>query len=48
MRAMRRFSSYGPVEVAANFAVERTDLVSRCVEQLVGAPEESGGHYFTI
>jgi len=45
---MRRFTSYGPVESKANFAVERRDLVNQCVEQLVGTPEERGGHYFTI
>jgi hypothetical protein len=49
VRAMRRFTSYGPVESEANFAVERRDLVNQCVEQLVGTtPEERGGHYFTI
>ena len=45
---MRRFTSYGPVESAAHFAVERRELVNQCVEQLVGTPEERGGHYFTI
>jgi len=45
---MRRFTSYGPVEAKANFGVERRELVEKCVEQLIGAPEESGGHFFTI
>jgi len=44
---MRQFSSYGPVDARHNFCVERTDLVDRCVNQLVGEPDE-GGHYFTI
>ncbi len=45
---MRRFSSYGPVNPKANFCVPRRALVERCVEALVGSPEEEGGHYFTI
>ncbi len=44
---MRRFSSYGPVDPRFNFAVERRQLVDRCVDDLVGPPEE-GGHFFTI
>jgi len=45
---MRHFSSYGPVEPKAHFSVERKALIERCVEQLVGLPDEAGGHYFTI
>lgn len=45
---MRTFSSYGPVDAEINFAVERKELVERCIEQLVGTPPEKGGHYFTI
>ncbi|HRI69497.1 MAG TPA: AAA-like domain-containing protein [Polyangium sp.] len=45
---MRHFSSYGPVEAKAHFAVERRELVDRCVAQLLGQPDEAGGHYFTI
>jgi hypothetical protein len=44
---MRHFSSYGPVDPRFNFAVERRELVERCVEPLVGEPGD-GGHYFTI
>lgn len=44
---MRRFSSYGPVDPAEHFAVERRGLVEQCVDQLVGNPQKSG-HYFTI
>lgn len=43
---MRRFHSYGPVDLRDHFGVERRALVDRCVEQLIGAAE--GGHYFTI
>ena len=44
---MRHFSSYGPVDSRFNFAVERRELVERCVEQLTGEPGE-GGHFFTL
>ena len=44
---MRRFHSYGPVDSRHHFCVPRTELVTRCVEQMVGIPDE-GGHYFTL
>jgi len=44
---MRRFHSYGPVDSRFHFGVERHELVERCVQQLVGEPDE-GGHFFTI
>lgn len=44
---MRRFSSYGPVDHKFHFAVERKNLIDRCVDSLLGAPGE-GGHFFTI
>jgi hypothetical protein len=44
---MRRFSSYGPVDPAFSFCVERRELVERCVAQLVGEQGEDG-RYFTI
>jgi len=46
--SMRHFSSYGPVDPEVHFAVERRELVERCVEQLVGEKPDKGGHYFTI
>ncbi|OGV73867.1 MAG: hypothetical protein A3K19_09725 [Lentisphaerae bacterium RIFOXYB12_FULL_65_16] len=45
---MRTFSSYGPVIEKAHFCVKRPLLIQRCVDQLLGAPEEGGGHFFTI
>jgi len=45
---MRRFHSYGPVEAQAHYCVDRKALVGSCVAQLIGTPEEGGGHYFTI
>ncbi len=44
---MRRFHSYGPVDASRHFAVERRALVERCVDQLVGDPDE-GGQFFTL
>ncbi len=44
---MRQFSSYGPVDARYNFCVARHELVDRCVNQLIGEPDE-GGHYFTV
>lgn len=44
---MRRFHSYGPVDCRYHFCVDRQALVERCMDQLVGVPDE-GGHYFTI
>ncbi len=44
---MRTFHSYGPVDCEEHFCVQRTELIDRCVKQLIGHPEK-GGHYFTI
>jgi hypothetical protein len=38
---MRQFSFYGPVDAAANFCVERRDLVERCVAERVGNPDRA-------
>jgi hypothetical protein len=45
---MRYFSSYGPVDCKAHFCVPRLALIETGVQQLIGSPEEEGGHYFTI
>jgi len=44
---MRTFFSYGPVDCRYHFCAERRQLIDRCFQQLIGAPEE-GGHFFTI
>jgi len=44
---MRIFNSYGPVDPAEHYCVERKKLVDQCAKQLVGNIEK-GGHYFTI
>ncbi|NJN66369.1 MAG: hypothetical protein HC884_06470 [Chloroflexaceae bacterium] len=44
---MRRFHSYGPIDLDLHFGVERKPLVDRCLDYLIGQPDR-GGHYFTI
>ncbi len=44
---MHKFFSYGPVDCRKHFSAPRQQLVTQCVEQLCGDPEE-GGHFFTI
>jgi len=44
---MRRFHSYGPVYAEQHFCVARTDVVNKCMDQLIGDPN-TGGHYFTV
>lgn len=44
---MRRFHSYGPVDPAEHFCVDRRELVEQCVSQLAGNPDKAG-HFFTI
>lgn len=45
---MRHFCSYGPIDCKAHFCVQRQELISTGVKQLIGHSEEEGGHYFTI
>ena len=45
---MKHFCSYGPVDCKAHFCVQRQALITTGVKQLIGHPEEKGGHYFTI
>jgi hypothetical protein len=45
---MRHFCSYGPVNCKAHFCVPRQTLITTGVTQLIGHPDEEGGHYFTI
>lgn len=44
---MRRFHSYGPIDLRHHFGVKRRALVDLCVDQLVG-PEGAFGHFFTL
>jgi len=44
---MRKFNSYGPVNSKKHYYVPRNKLVEKCVQGLIGDPEDLG-HYFTI
>jgi hypothetical protein len=44
---MRKFHSYGPVDIEDHFCVERQELIQKCTNQLIGN-QKKGGHYFTI
>ncbi|KPA11453.1 ATPase domain protein, prokaryote domain protein [Candidatus Magnetomorum sp. HK-1] len=44
---MRTFHSYGPVNPKKNYYVPRNKLVEKCVQSLIGDPEDLG-HFFTI
>jgi len=44
---MKTFHSYGPVDSAEHYSVERKEMIDQCTKQLIGSIEK-GGHYFTI
>ena len=44
---MRAFHSYGPIDFRKHYYVPRNKLVEKCVQALIGDPEDSG-HYFTL
>ncbi len=45
---MRKFSSYGPVNVKLHYYVPRQALIEMAHTQLVGENPEEGGHYITV
>ncbi len=45
---MRRFSSYGPVDLDLHYYVPRTQLIDTACAQLVGENPDKGGHYITV
>ncbi|MFN8495007.1 MAG: AAA-like domain-containing protein [Caldilineaceae bacterium] len=45
---MRKFSSYGPIDIALNYYVPRQTLIDTAVEHLVGEDPTRGGHYITV
>ena len=45
---MRKFSSYGPVDIDMNYYVPRVELVKTAYNNLVGENPQKGGHYFTV
>ncbi|KPA08824.1 ATPase domain protein, prokaryote domain protein [Candidatus Magnetomorum sp. HK-1] len=44
---MRTFHSYGPINTKKHYYVPRNKLVEKCIQSLVGDPDDLG-HYFTI
>ena len=44
---MRKFSSYGPIEIDHNFYAPRKNLRNKAMQQLIGNLKQ-GGHYITI
>jgi len=45
---MRRFSSYGPVNINIHYYVPREELIDLGCKQLMGENPEEGGHYITV
>ncbi|MCP5049351.1 MAG: AAA family ATPase [bacterium] len=45
---MRRFSSYGPVNIKTHYYVPREALIERAYTRLIGEVPEEGGHYITV
>jgi hypothetical protein len=46
--AMRRFSSYGPIDTDLYYYAPRKELIEKAYNQLVGENPGKGGHYFTV
>jgi len=45
---MRRFSSYGPVNINEHYYAPRTELLQKAYAQLVGENSNEGSHYITV
>ncbi|MCU0288049.1 MAG: AAA-like domain-containing protein [Acidobacteria bacterium] len=45
---MRKFSSYGPVDIDMNYYTPRTELIEKTYLQLIGENPQKSGHYFTV
>ncbi len=45
---MRRFSSYGPVNMKVHYHAPREALIDRAYGELTGDDPEEGGHYVTV
>jgi len=44
---IRKFSSYGPVDINQHYYAPREGLIERGIQLLVGENQEQGGHYIT-
>ncbi len=45
---MRKFSSYGPIDVDLHYYAPRKTLFDKAYTQLIGEHPEKGGHYITV
>jgi nitrogen regulatory protein PII-like uncharacterized protein len=45
---MRRFHSYGPVDIDENYYAPREELIEKAYTQLIGYDPQKSGHYFTV
>lgn len=45
---IRKFSSYGPVDINQHYYAPREALIARGLQLLVGENPEQGGHYITV
>jgi hypothetical protein len=45
---MRRFNSYGPVDVKVHYYAPRENLIDKTYTQLTGENPAGGGHYITV
>lgn len=45
---MRKFFSYGPLDVNLHYYAPRTVLIERACQQLIGDDPTAGGHYITV
>jgi hypothetical protein len=45
---MRRFNSYGPLDIEEHYYAPRKELIERAYTQLIGENPKKGGHYITV
>ena len=45
---MRRFHSYGPLDIEEHYYAPRKELIKRAYTQLTGEHPKKGGHYITV
>ena len=45
---MRRFNSYGPLDIEEHYYAPRKELIERAYTQLTGENPKKGGHYITV
>lgn len=45
---MRKFSSYGPIDIDLHYYAPRKTLFDKAYTQLIGENPEKGGHYMTV